>query len=585
MTHLPDFWRSGVRVLALTMACAAATVAPAQTVTPTSPVTTPTSSALDGALFYQLLLGELAVRAGESDEGFQRTLAAARKTNDARLYQRAVEIALQARNGDAAVLAVRAWQVAQPMSRPANRYLLQILVALNRLPESAEPLKKELDLAPAEELSAVLAVIPLQYQRVIDKKLAAQVVQTALSGQLEQGNTAAPAWVTVGRLRLAAGDVAGALDAAKRAQAADAKAEGPAVLALEIMDPKQPQAEDIVRTYLAAEPLPLVRMGYARALLDAQRYAEASAQLQKLSVDKPDFADAWLVLGTLQVQDNQLAAADASLKRYLQLTQDQAGTQERRRGQTQAFLSLAQVAEKQRDFPAAQAWLERIENAQDMVGAQNRRASILARQGRLDDARKLIQALPERSPEDTRTKLFAEVQLLRDNKQLKPAYDLLAQAAAKEPGDTDLLYEQAMVAEKLRNFDDMEKLLRQVIAAKPESHHAYNALGYSMADRNVRLPEAKQLIQKAVDFAPGDPFIADSLAWVEFRLGNKSEALRILEAAYKTRPDAEIAAHLGEVLWSVGQRERAIAVWKEGLLQASDNETLQETLKRLRVKL
>jgi tetratricopeptide (TPR) repeat protein len=123
-----------------------------------------------------------------------------------------------------------------------------------------------------------------------------------------------------------------------------------------------------------------------------------------------------------------------------------------------------------------------------------------------------------------------------------------------------------------------------VIAAKPEYHHAYNALGYSLADRNVRLPEAKELIEKALTFAPGDPFISDSLGWVEFRMGNRTEALRILDTAYKTRPDADIAAHLGEVLWSLGQRDRAHAIWKEGLLLNNENETLQATLKRLRVK-
>jgi tetratricopeptide (TPR) repeat protein len=141
-----------------------------------------------------------------------------------------------------------------------------------------------------------------------------------------------------------------------------------------------------------------------------------------------------------------------------------------------------------------------------------------------------------------------------------------------------------MLAEKLGDLDDMERLLRRVIAAKPDYHHAYNALGYSFADRNVRLQEGKQLIQKALEYAPGDPFISDSLGWVEFRLGNQAEALRILDTAYKARPDPEIAAHLGEVLWTMGQRERAQAVWKEGLLLNAENETLQETLKRLRVK-
>ena len=155
---------------------------------------------------------------------------------------------------------------------------------------------------------------------------------------------------------------------------------------------------------------------------------------------------------------------------------------------------------------------------------------------------------------------------------------------AQPPVDPDLVYEQAMLAEKMGNIADMERLLRQVIALKPDYQHAYNALGYSLAERGIRLPEAKELIQKALNYAPDDPFITDSLGWVEFRMGNKAEAARILENAYKSRPDADIAAHLGEVLWSLGQRDRAQSVWKEGLLLNAENETLLETLKRLRVK-
>ncbi len=220
-----------------------------------------------------------------------------------------------------------------------------------------------------------------------------------------------------------------------------------------------------------------------------------------------------------------------------------------------------------------------------MVRAQSRRASILARQGRLDEARKLLKSLPERNPEEARAKLTAEVQLLRDNKQNQAAYDLLAAASARDPKDHELIYDQAMLAEKLGRLDEMERLLRGVMAAKPDYHHAYNALGYSLADRNVRLPEAKKLIQKALEFAPGDPFITDSLGWAEFRMGNKAEAQRLLQGAFKQKPDAEIAAHLGEVLWSLGKREQATAIWKEGLQLNADNETLLETLKRLRVKL
>ena len=156
---------------------------------------------------------------------------------------------------------------------------------------------------------------------------------------------------------------------------------------------------------------------------------------------------------------------------------------------------------------------------------------------------------------------------------------------ARFPNEPELLYDQAMMAEKLELLPEMERLLRQVMLRKPDYHHAYNALGYSLAERNLRLPEAKQLILKALEFAPQDPFIQDSLGWVEFRMGNKAEALKIFEAAYKAKPDAEIAAHFGEVLWSMGQRDRALAIWKEGALLSADNETLLATLKRLRVRL
>lgn len=550
--------------------------------TANTPETAPT--ALDAELFYQLLLGEISAGGAEPGAGYSLILDAARKTNDPALYQRAVDIAFQARSGDAALQAAQAWKQAQPRSREANRYVLQILVALNRVADTADILKTDIALASPGDRAAVLAGIPRLFARVSDKKLAASVVEQSLGSYLTVPALAPAVWTSIGRMRLAAGDTVGALDAARRGQELNPGAEGPALLALEMMDPKQPLAEPIVRRYMEGKPLTELRMGYARALLDAQRYAEATQQLKVITSERPTFAEAWLVQGTLQVQDNQLEAAETSLRRYVELTQNQPGSEERSRGLAQAYLSLSQIWEKRKDYTGAGAWLDRIENAQDLVAAQNRRASLLARQGKMEEARKLLRAIPERNPGDARNKLLAEVQLLRENKQVRAAYDLLAEAVRRDPKDSELLYDQAMLAEKLGNVADMERLLRQVIAAKPDYHPAYNALGYSFAERNIRLPEARQLIQKALAFAPGDPFISDSLGWVEFRMGNRAEALRILDTAYKARPDAEIAAHLGEVLWAVGQRDRAQAVWKEGLLLNRENETLQETLKRLRVK-
>jgi tetratricopeptide (TPR) repeat protein len=568
------------------MLLALAQPAPAQTVAADSaPEEVPTPSALDAELFYQLLLGELDAQGSDPAAGYSLILDAARKTNDPALYQRAVEMAFQARSGEGALQAARAWKQAFPASREANRFVLQILVALNRLADTPEPLKAEIALADPKERNAALGAVPRIYSRVTDKKLAANVVEQALAEYLTQPATGAAAWTAVGRLRLAASDTAGALEAARRGQAADPQAEGPALLALELMDAKLPQAEAIVKRYMEGKPLPQMRMGYARVLLDTQRYGDAAQQLKIVTTEKPDYPEAWLVQGTLQLQDNQDAAAEVSLKRYIALAQARRSGQEKSRGLAQAYLSLSRIAEKRKDFAAAGAWLDRIDNPQDLVAAQQRRASILARQGKLEQGLKLLRALPERNPGDARLKLLAQTQLLRDNQHYKDAYDLLAKANAKPPIDPDLLYDQAMLAEKMNNLPEMERLLRQVIAIKPDYQHAYNALGYSLAERNLRLPEAKQLVEKALAFAPGDPYISDSLAWVEYRMGNKAEALRILDTAYKARPDPDIAAHLGEVLWSMGQRDRAEAIWKEGLLLNSENDTLQETLKRLHVKL
>ena len=546
------------------------------------------SSAMDGELFYQLLIGELNARGGEPGAGFALILDAARKTNDPRLFQRAVDIALQSRSGDSALMAARAWRQAIPASREANRFVLQILIGLNRLNETLEPLKREIASYEPKERAAGIANLPRYFARATDKKLAASVVEQALADHLNAPGVQVTAWTTLGVMRTAANDLNGAVEAARKALALDPKAETPALLALSLMSPSLPQAEALVKKYLEGKASPEVRMEYARQLLGTQRYAESDTQLQLVTSDKPDLADAWLLRGVLELQDNKLATAERSLKRYLELVlpkRNAANRAETSRSLAQAYLSLAQIAEQRKDWVEADGWLKRIDSAEDRLATQMRRATLLARQGKTDEARKLIRSQAEKSPAEARLKLSTEVQVLRENKQYKTAYDLLTDAATRTPNDMDLVYDLAMVAEKMGNLEDMERLLKKVIAAKPDYQHAYNALGFSLAERNVRLPEARQLIVKALELAPNDPFITDSLGWVEFRSGNLAEALKILQGAYKARPDAEIAAHLGEVLWAMGKRDQAVLIWKEGVKLNSDNETLLETLKRLQVKL
>lgn len=549
----------------------------------------PISSALDSELFYQLLLGELNARQGEPLAAHAMLLDAARKTNDARLYERSVELALQARSGDAALRSARAWSRAMPSSKQANRYVLQILIGLNRLGETLEPIRREIAMAAPTDRSAALSAIPRYFARVSDKKLAAGTVEQALADYLTSSPLGAAAWSVVGQMRLAAQDADGAIDAVHKAQAMNPQAQEPALLALSMMVAKTPQAEAAVQRYLEANPQGELRLGYARALVSAQRYADASAQLQRITNEKPDQAEAWLIRGLLELQDSKPAAAEISLKRFIELALARKETSspaaELGHAVAQAYFALSQIAEQRKDLAAADGWLVRIDNAEDLLGAQLRRAGLLARQGKLQEARKLIHEQPEKSAGDSRLKVSAEVQLLREARQFEAVYDLLGAISARDPHDFDLMYELAMAAEKLGHLDEMERLLRSVMVGKPEDAQAYNALGYSLAQRNTRLSEARQLILRALELAPGDPFISDSLGWAEFRSGNLSEAVRLLQGAFETRADAEIAAHLGEVLWAMGQQERARAVWRQGLGLDARNETLQETLQRLRVKL
>ena len=542
---------------------------------------------LDDALLYQLLLAEINSNEGEPAAAYALFLDAARKANDAQLYHRAVEVALQSRAGDAALQAARSWREAQPQSQQANRYVLQILIGLNRISETLEPLKAELASVEPAQRSFALNTIARQFLRAADKKSAAQVVETALQAELKAPQTAAAAWTVVARLRLNAADLPAADAAAKRVLELNQATEGAALLALELMAQGRAGGEPLMLAQLQGKTEPGIRMGYARLLLQAQRYADASVQIQTVIEPQPEDEAAWLMQGALQLEKQQFAEAEVSLQRYLALVQARSASlagEERGPGTTQAYLYLADIAARRKDYPAAQAWLEHVEDAQEVVGVQTRRANILALQGKLDEARRVVQGLPGRNPEELRSRLLMEAQLLREAKQYQIAYELLRQATTDAAGDAEVLYEQAMLAEKLDQPVEMERLLRAVIAAKPDYQAAYNALGYSLADRNQRLAEAKLLIQKALELAPGDPFISDSLGWVEFRLGNKAEAARILEAAYRARPDAEIGAHLGEVLWSLGKKELAIGFWKEATKLNAGNETLGETLKRLQVK-
>jgi tetratricopeptide (TPR) repeat protein len=505
-----------------------------------------------------------------------------------------INIALQARAGDQALIAAKAWRESKPKSAEAHHMVIQLLALLNRPAETAEPLRSLLALTPQAQRSAVLLSLPRLFQRAGEPKRVLAALEPALQNAANHPETKLAAKVTLARLSLASGNSKRAMALAEEAAGLAPESEELIQLALDLL-PQEPEAEALITQSLQNKPDNLaLRLAYGRALARANRPAEAAREFRAITVSSPSTSSAWFALGTLELDLRHAQAADVALREYLKLLDSspenaaaneldaEAEPQLIDEAKQQTWLLLAQAAELRRDFKAADDWLLKVSSPKRQLEVQFRRASLLAHQGKLAEGRKLLQALPEDSPELLRAKLLAESQLLRDAQAWQEAHDVLAQVNERLPNDPDLKYEQAMMAEKLGRLDEMEALLKQVIAIKPDHHHAYNALGYSLAERNLRLDEAKALIAKALSYVPSDPFILDSMGWVEYRLGNTAEALRLLSQSYATRPDAEIAAHLGEVLWVSDHRAQAEKIWNEGLARDPKNETLRETIQRMK---
>lgn len=540
------------------------------------------NSKLSAELMMLILAAEMQASQGESGAAYSLLLEAARKSGDEQLYKRAVDIALNARSGTSALEAAKAWKQAHPKSREANRYVLQIHVGLNQLPDSMLPLRQDIVLTPEAEQAKAIHGIVQTYAQVRDRELATAVVEQALVPFAEKPATAAASWTTIGRMRLASKKLPEALDAVKKALARDPKALEPSVLALELLAMGVSEAEELLLQSLSSSEASIpLRLSYARVLIDNQRNKDASIQLEFLTQNAPAFSEAWLLQAALLIDAGNDEDAQKDLLRFVELEKNK----EDARGLSQAYLMLSQIALRQKKPSESESWLNKIDDPDALAQVQVQRANLLASKGEMAKARKLIQQLPTNTLQAQRVRLQAEVKLLRDYKQYEQAYQVLVTASKATPEDLDLRYEVAMMAEKLNRIDEMERILRGVIEAKPDFQHAYNALGFALADRNIRLKEARELIVTALEFSPEDPMITDSLGWVEFRMGNKVSALAILERAYQSKNDPEIGTHLGEVHWSLGQRDKALKLWRDAKKAAPDNEILLETLKRLKVKL
>lgn len=548
------------------------------------PSTTDMPTALNAEIFYDLLVGEMSASQGDTTNAIALLMEAARQSQSQKLYQRAAQVALQSRSGPRALMVANEWQQNFPQSRDANRYLLQVLLMLNRISESQDALSREVAWTAPNAKSATYLAIAQLYSRATDKALAAAVVEQALQADLQNAAIAPAAWATIGHLRLAAQQKDLAMQALVHAHTQGPSHGATALLALELLESGHPEAEAMVQTYMHGQPAPTIQLTYAQVLISKNRPEDAQTQLTTLLKTQPDMADAWMVQANLYAQQTQWNKALQAVQRAEGLLLAITNAAQREYALTQAYTLGGRIALQQKDYAQALAYLDKVPHGADSLSIQSLKAQALAKQGKLALGRALIRAVPTNNAELNVQKRQAEVALLRDNDAPQEAYLLQRTLYEQLPNDANIAYETAILAERAGKIDAMERILRDVIAKHPDYHHAFNALGYSYADRGIRLNEAKALIEKALEHAPNDPFINDSLAWVEFRLGNTAKALSLLEQIYTQRKDVEIAAHLGEVLWSSGNKARARSIWREALELDADNTTLQSTLERLQVK-
>jgi tetratricopeptide (TPR) repeat protein len=358
-----------------------------------------------------------------------------------------------------------------------------------------------------------------------------------------------------------------------------------AVLTLAQVLGDQEQVGAVLGEFIAKNPKAgEARTAYARILVGQKRYADARQQFEALLKSDPEDLNTLYALGIMTMQAGDAKGAEQHFRRFLEVL---AKDPDDERDPSKVLLVLAQLLEERGNLTEAAGLLDRIgeDDAATWFAGQLKRGQLMAKGGDIDGAQRYLAALKPVEPSSQAQLVMTRAQVLRDAGRLDEAYALMQDGAARFPSNPELLYDYALLAEKLGHVEVMEKALREVIAQSPDNHHAYNALGYSFADRNVRLDEARTLVAKALEMAPDDPFIMDSMGWVEYRLGNLDAAEKHLRKAYEVRNDVEIAVHLSEVLWKKGAKADAQKLLRQSQAKDPKNDTLKDTLARLQVKL
>ena len=539
---------------------------------------------LTSNIVFRILAAEISAQRSAFIPAGKTMLDLAKEVGDVRLARRALEFYLAGGNLAGALESSRLWLRFEPDDAEALSTEMTLSAASGQTSGLTTALRKKID--EARDKTAAIGQAMAILGRVPDKRAGLAILISVL--QESQARDTLPAHIAISDLARAAGDAPRALSAAKAALNVAPRSEDAAMRVFEYgLAVDAQQAFRDAQGFTAAHPKARrLRLLLATQWAERREFDSAMAELVAMAKLDPEDIDLVFMQGQIAYRAKRLPEARNLLEQYVsRQSQRQSGASDEGSGLVDAYQLLSRIAQDQGFFDDAVRLLDNIQEPSARHNARVRQAAIRAQQGRVDDALALLDTSDPQSLEEEVLTASAGAQMLREAKRPLEAIKRLEAANERMPDTVEIKYELAMMYERNERLNDTERLLREVIALDPGHAHSYNALGYSLADRNQRLPEALKLITRALEIAPNDPFIMDSMGWIKFRLGDYVTAVQYLEKAYRVRPEADIAAHLGEALWMLGQRDAAIEIWKKALAKEADNATLQETIKRLGVRL
>ena len=522
----------------------------------------------EAELLYELLVGEIAGQRGAMELSAENYLRAARHSSDPRIAERATRIAVYAGDSEKALQAALRWKELAPDDNEA-RQVAAIMYLRNGRVEDAVPLLEQVRRNRADQPQKGFMFVAQLLGRERNKQPALQ----AMAGLVEKHPGDPDAMLAYAHLALGAEQYATAHQLLDRALAQRPGWSDALALRATVYQ-REGSVEEAVAAYREAirlDPGNLqTALSYARLLVQEGRFDEARQEFKRLEKMSPDDPDVLFALGLLAIQAEQLPEARDYFTNLVEHGQRSAD----------ASFFLGRIAEMEQDDARALRWYRKVNGGGYHYDARLRIAILTARQGDTEGARQQLDELLQDNPaQEVRTTLV-EADILRMAERHAEAFDLLGRALQRYPDNRELLYAQAMAAERIDRLEVLERNLEKMLQADPDNAQVLNALGYTLADRTSRYDEAYRYIKRALELEPDDAAIQDSMGWVLYRLGRNKEAIEYLRKALENEWDAEIAAHLVEVLWVSGERDEARRLWEEARQKAPDDARLHDVEQR-----